>query len=67
MYMPWAFDMEHLANRNQASMMEPEARTDGAFPSRVVRKRAPRILKEVDQALDFAGVHPLQLFGFWWC
>jgi len=22
MYMPWAFDMEHLANRNQASMME---------------------------------------------
>mmetsp|Transcript_16647 Transcript_16647/g.31497 ORF Transcript_16647/g.31497 Transcript_16647/m.31497 type:complete len:383 (-) Transcript_16647:44-1192(-) len=22
MYMPWAFDMDHLANRNQASMME---------------------------------------------
>ena len=35
MYMPWAFDMEHLANRNQASMMESDARSREQQANRV--------------------------------
>ena len=40
--MPWAFDMEHLANRNQASMMEPAARRDGAVVPVICKSSRPR-------------------------